>query len=51
MLHSHNLVEQNYTDIIFEKKPCLDNQRKEIDGLFNAWILLNNPKQNNSYTT
>lgn len=48
---NHNLVEHSYTDIIFEKKPCLDANGAVIDGLYNAWIMLNNPSQYNSYTT
>lgn len=48
---NHNLVEHSYTDIIFEKKPCLDANGAAIDGLYNAWIMLNNPSQYNSYTT
>ena len=50
-LHSHNLVEHNYTDILFELRPCLDMDGSPVKGLFNAWIILNNPKQYNSYTT
>lgn len=50
-LHSHNLVEHNYTDILFEKRPCLDLDGSPVEGLYNAWIILNNPKQYNSYTT
>lgn len=51
MLISHNLVKTNYQAIIFEKRPCLDITGSPIDGLFNAWIILNNPNQFNSYTT
>jgi 6-oxo-cyclohex-1-ene-carbonyl-CoA hydrolase len=50
-LHSHNLVEYNYKEIVFEKHPCLDKNNQPIQGLYNAWIWLNNPKQFNSYTT
>ena len=50
-LASHNLVESNFKEIIYDLHPCLDNNGKEIDGLNNAWILLNNPEQYNSYTT
>lgn len=50
-LKNHNLVSYDYKEIIVEKKPCLDSQGKPIDGLFNKWIWLNNPKQYNSYTT
>lgn len=49
---NHNLVEDyQYTDILFYKKPVVDQDGLEIPGLFNAWIALNNPKQYNSYTT
>jgi 6-oxo-cyclohex-1-ene-carbonyl-CoA hydrolase len=51
MLVSHNLVSANYREIIFEKHPCLDNKGNPIEGLYNAWIILNNPQQFNSYTT
>lgn len=50
-LKNHNLVEHNYTDIVFEKRPCLDIDGSPVEGLYNAWIILNNPKQYNSYTT
>jgi 6-oxocyclohex-1-ene-carbonyl-CoA hydrolase len=50
-LHSHNLVEQQYTDILYELKPVKDFSGNEVEGLFNAWIYLNNPDQYNSYTT
>ncbi len=50
-LKNHNLVEVIYKDIIFEKRPCLNNDGKPVEGLYNAWIILNNPKQFNSYTT
>ncbi len=50
-LHSHNLVEIDFKEIIFEKRKCLDKDGSAVDGLYNAWIILNNPKQFNSYTT
>ena len=37
--------------IKFEKRPIKDPQGNEVDGLFSAWITLNNPAQYNSYTT
>jgi len=37
--------------VVFEKRPLTDPKGKEIDGLYTAWIRLNNPKQYNSYTT
>jgi 6-oxo-cyclohex-1-ene-carbonyl-CoA hydrolase len=36
---------------VYEKRPLTDPEGKEIDGLYVAWIRLNNPKQYNSYTT
>ncbi len=50
-LHSHNIVELDFKEIKYELKPALDNNGKDVDGLFNAWIYINNPKQYNSYTT
>jgi 6-oxo-cyclohex-1-ene-carbonyl-CoA hydrolase len=37
--------------VVFEKKPLQDPSGKMIDGLYTAWICLNNPRQFNSYTT
>lgn len=51
MLKDHNLTSFEYKEIIFEKRPCLDKSGKPAEGLYNAWIILNNPKQYNSYTT
>ncbi|MBV6421431.1 MAG: 6-oxocyclohex-1-ene-1-carbonyl-CoA hydrolase [Ignavibacteriaceae bacterium] len=51
MLIDHNLTPVEYKEIIFEKRSCLDHSAKPIEGLFNAWIIINNPKQYNSYTT
>ena len=50
-LKNHNLVDINFKEILFEKRPCLDKDGTPVDKLFNAWIILNNPKQFNSYTT
>lgn len=50
-LKDHNLVPVKYQEILFEKRPCVDKNGAVVDGLFNAWIILNNPKQYNSYTT
>jgi 6-oxocyclohex-1-ene-carbonyl-CoA hydrolase len=36
---------------MYEEKPVVDPTGKTIDGLFSAWITLNNPDQYNSYTT
>ncbi len=51
MLNNHNLVDYNYADIIYEKRPVKDLAGNEVDELYNAWISLNNPTQYNSYTT
>jgi 6-oxo-cyclohex-1-ene-carbonyl-CoA hydrolase len=37
--------------VVFEKKPLKDPQGNTVEGLFVAWIRLNNPRQYNSYTT
>ena len=50
-LINHNLVETQYKDILFEKRPCINSDGSPVKGLYNAWIILNNPKQYNSYTT
>lgn len=50
-LISHDLVDVDFKEIIYELRPCLDIGGNEVDGLHNAWIFLNNPKQYNSYTT
>ena len=37
---------------IYEKRPIIDpSSGKEIEGLYSAWVILNNPAQYNSYTT
>ena len=50
-LKNHNLVETNFKEILFELRPCLNKDNTPVEGLYNAWIILNNPKQFNSYTT
>ncbi|NQU50105.1 MAG: 6-oxocyclohex-1-ene-1-carbonyl-CoA hydratase [Planctomycetes bacterium] len=40
-----------YQDIRYELKPLVGPEGGEVDGLFNAWIWLDNPRQYNSYTT
>ncbi|MFQ6610375.1 MAG: 6-oxocyclohex-1-ene-1-carbonyl-CoA hydratase [Fidelibacterota bacterium] len=50
-LQSHNIVETEFTEILYERRPCLDKNGNPVDGLYNAWIFLNNPNQYNSYTT
>ena len=51
MLKNHNLVENEFKEIIVEKRLCKDKNGRHVDGLFNCWIIINNPKQYNSYTT
>ena len=36
---------------VYEKKHVLDEAGSEVEGLYSAWITLNNPAQYNSYTT
>jgi 6-oxo-cyclohex-1-ene-carbonyl-CoA hydrolase len=36
---------------IYEKRPLKDPEGKVIDDLYVSWIILDNPKQYNSYTT
>ncbi|MDR3568495.1 MAG: 6-oxocyclohex-1-ene-1-carbonyl-CoA hydratase [Syntrophobacteraceae bacterium] len=37
--------------VVYEKKPLTDLSGKVVEGLYTAWIRLNNPAQYNSYTT
>ncbi len=37
--------------VVFDKRPIVDPQGNPVDGLYSAWIILNNPQQYNSYTT
>lgn len=51
-LIDHNLVSQKVTEgVLLEKRRIRDGDGNEVDGLYNAWITLDNPKQYNSYTT
>src|SRR5512135_601185 len=40
-----------YRLIRYELRPARDAACREVPGLFNAWIALDNPRQHNSYTT
>ena len=52
MLKSHTLIDDHqYREIHYELRPALDPKCRPVDGLFNAWIALDNPSQLNSYTT
>ena len=48
----HRLAgEQVVPGVRFERRPARTSDGREAEGLFNAWIVLDNPKQYNSYTT
>ena len=52
MLKSHTLVpEVAYRHIGYERRPARDAKGAPAEGLSNAWIVLDNPDQLNSYTT
>jgi 6-oxo-cyclohex-1-ene-carbonyl-CoA hydrolase len=52
MLKNHTLFpEYRFQHIGYEMRPALDPCGRAADGLFHAWIVLDNPKQLNSYTT
>ncbi len=51
-LKSHDLVRECVTEgILYEKRPARTPDGKVVPGLYNAWIILDNPAQYNSYTT
>ncbi|MGD9007157.1 MAG: 6-oxocyclohex-1-ene-1-carbonyl-CoA hydratase [Desulfobacteraceae bacterium] len=50
-LHSDVHWGDEAPSVVFEKRPLTDPQGNTVEGLFVAWIRLNNPKQYNSYTT
>jgi 6-oxo-cyclohex-1-ene-carbonyl-CoA hydrolase len=37
--------------VVYEKRPLKDPKGNVIDGLYVAWVIMNNPAQYNSYTT
>src|SRR5262245_50173624 len=52
MLKRHTLVpEYRFEKIHYELKPAIDPAGHPVEGLFNAWVVLDNPSQLNSYTT
>ncbi|HTM00118.1 MAG TPA: 6-oxocyclohex-1-ene-1-carbonyl-CoA hydratase [Candidatus Omnitrophota bacterium] len=52
MLKNHTLFpEYRFQHIGYEMRPALDPCGRAAEGLFHAWIVLDNPKQLNSYTT
>jgi len=51
-LFSHDLASFSPEDgVLYEKRPARRPDGSVAEGLFNAWITLNNPKQYNAYTT
>ena len=52
MLKTHTLVpDWKFEHLQYELRPALDPQGRPAEGLFNAWIVIDNPPQLNSYTT
>ncbi|MBW1693688.1 MAG: 6-oxocyclohex-1-ene-1-carbonyl-CoA hydratase [Deltaproteobacteria bacterium] len=53
MLHTdaHWGTDADAPCVVYEKRPLIDPKGNVQDGLYVAWIRLNNPKQYNSYTT
>ncbi len=55
-LIDHNLIDKDIESLCdgmvkYEKRPARRRDGSVAEGLFNAWIIFNNPKQFNSYTT
>ncbi|OGP33598.1 MAG: 6-oxocyclohex-1-ene-1-carbonyl-CoA hydrolase [Deltaproteobacteria bacterium GWC2_65_14] len=55
-LVDHNLIDREVESLCdgmvrYEKRPARRRDGSAAEGLVNAWIVLNNPKQYNSYTT
>ncbi len=55
-LIDHNLIDREVESlcngmVLYEKRPAKRRDGSVADGLYNAWIIFNNPKQYNSYTT
>jgi 6-oxo-cyclohex-1-ene-carbonyl-CoA hydrolase len=55
-LIDHNLIDKDVESLCdgmvrYEKRPARRRDGSAAEGLCNAWIVLNNPKQYNSYTT
>jgi 6-oxo-cyclohex-1-ene-carbonyl-CoA hydrolase len=55
-LIDHNLIERDVESLCdgmvrYEKRPAQRRDGSAVQGLYNAWIIFNNPKQFNSYTT
>jgi 6-oxo-cyclohex-1-ene-carbonyl-CoA hydrolase len=52
MLKNHALVpDYRFEHIGYELRPARDPGGRPVEGLFHAWIIIDNPSQLNSYTT
>ena len=52
MIVDHHIVpDYQYKEVLVEKRPLKDFDGRPVEGLYNYWIIFNNPKQFNSYTT
>lgn len=51
-MKDHNLTGRSeYHEIRLERRPLLSGDGEPVEGLYNSWIILDNPRQYNSYTT
>ncbi len=55
-LKDHSLFGEEYWGkeapcTMYEKRPLINEKGEIVEGLYVSWIILNNPKQYNSYTT
>jgi 6-oxo-cyclohex-1-ene-carbonyl-CoA hydrolase len=55
-LKDHRLFDNSHfgkdaPTVLYEERPVLDDKGQKVEGLYSAWIWLNNPAQYNSYTT
>ncbi|MHC4490570.1 MAG: 6-oxocyclohex-1-ene-1-carbonyl-CoA hydratase [Planctomycetota bacterium] len=52
MLKNHELVtDYEFRHIHYERRPLLQPSGQPVGGLYNAWSVMDNPEQLNSYTT
>ena len=50
-LKDHTLAQLSVAGLKFEKRPAKTPEGAVVPGLYNAWIILDNPTQFNAYTT
>ncbi|MEW6688280.1 MAG: 6-oxocyclohex-1-ene-1-carbonyl-CoA hydratase [Pseudomonadota bacterium] len=50
-LKDHDLAASAAPGVRYERRPARTPEGREVPGLYNAWIWLDNPGQYNSYTT